>query len=84
MHYYVLNIFKYSTIISYKDKILSLCSNKTKMNYSKNDFPQNIVQQSYNMYYKDDGGMGHSGASSVTFVPCRFHQSQHEVKTTLV
>ena len=53
------------------------------MNYSKNDFPQNIVQQSYNMYYKDDGGMGHSGAS-VTFVPCRFHQSQHEVKTTLV
>ena len=53
------------------------------MNYSKNDFPQNIVQQSYNMYYKDDGGMGHSGAS-VTFVPCRFHQSQHEVKTNLV
>ena len=59
-----------------------MCSNKTKMNYSKNDFPQNIVQQSYNMYYKDDG-MGHSGAS-VTFVPCRFHRSQHEVKTTLV
>ena len=60
-----------------------MCSNKTKMNYSKNDFPQNIVQQNYNMYYYKDDGMGHSGAG-VTFVPCRFHQSQHEVKTTLV